>query len=272
MAAFDYLLERIAEAEMREAPFRHLYIENFFHPGQFARITGAEQIRLPQAANDRELIALLHAHGYKEIPFPGTTTDLETYLAWHGSGQRQAGVNNPACEGFGVTFRLKAPAPGSVIARLHRFLKSEPFWQALAGRFGIDLATVHADAGIQKYLDGYEISPHPDVRAKALTFMVNINPARDSEQLEFHTHYMTFRPEHGHVRQRWITDLTQDRGWVPWEWCETRLQQRANNSLVAFAPSADTLHAVRAAYDHLRTQRTQCYGNLWFRSRDATPS
>lgn len=188
-----------------------------------------------------------------------------------GSGQRQVGVNNATCEGFGITFRLSEPTQGTIVARLHRFLRSGAFWAALAGRFGIDLAEVTTDAGIQKYLDGYEISPHPDVRAKALTFMVNINPAPESERLEFHTHYMVFRPEHEHVRHRWATDMSQDRGWVPWEWCETREQQRANNSLVAFAPAPETLHAVRAAYDHLRTQRTQCYGNLWYKAPRTAP-
>ena len=31
-----------------------------------------------------------------------------------------------------------------------------------------------------------------------------------------------------------------------------------------FKPSFDTLHAVKAKYNHLVFQRTQLYGNLWF--------
>lgn len=31
-----------------------------------------------------------------------------------------------------------------------------------------------------------------------------------------------------------------------------------------FSPSDDTLHAVKARYDHLVAQRTQMYGNLWY--------
>lgn len=34
--------------------------------------------------------------------------------------------------------------------------------------------------------------------------------------------------------------------------------------MVAFAPGSDTLHTVRARYDHLVTQRTQFYANLNF--------
>ena len=37
-----------------------------------------------------------------------------------------------------------------------------------------------------------------------------------------------------------------------------------NNSIVIFMPSDRTLHAVKATYDHLLTQRTQIYGNLWY--------
>jgi hypothetical protein len=272
MSRFDYVLGKIGAAPFRDAPFRHLWIEDLFSPADIAAITAAEQIRLPELPDDRALIAVLQERGYKAIQFPGTTTDLETYLAWHGSGQRQDGVNNRNCEGFGVTFRLQAPEPGSILAELSAFITSSIFWEALAARFGIDLAAVRRDAGIQKYLDGYEISPHPDVRAKALTFMANINPAPDSELLDFHTHYMRFKRRHDAVRVGWESDLTRDRGWVSWDWCETAMQQRANNSMVIFAPSNDTLHAVRARYDHLKTQRTQCYGNLWFIAPQLKPA
>ena len=34
--------------------------------------------------------------------------------------------------------------------------------------------------------------------------------------------------------------------------------------MVLFAPGDDTLHAVKSAYNHLLTQRTQLYGNLWW--------
>ena len=262
---FRYILDKIAAAEFRTDPFRHLHLTGLFDEDHFQAILACRQIRLPPVADDRALIAELAARGYAAIPFPGTTTDIEAYLAWHGSGQRQSGVNNANCEGFGITFRLMQPEPGTMLQHLDRFLRSDAFWRTLADKFGIDLAAVETDSGIQKYLDGYEISPHPDVRRKALTFMVNINPAAQSEALEYHPHYMRFRPEHEHIRHGWATDMARDRGWVSWDWCETVSQQRANNSMVIFAPSDDTLHAVRARYDHLRTQRTQCYGNLWFR-------
>lgn len=36
--------------------------------------------------------------------------------------------------------------------------------------------------------------------------------------------------------------------------------------MVIFSPSNDTIHAVKAEYDHLATQRTQLYGNLWYKT------
>jgi hypothetical protein len=38
--------------------------------------------------------------------------------------------------------------------------------------------------------------------------------------------------------------------------------------MVIFAPGNDTMHGVKAAYDHLVSQRTQLYGNLWFKEVD----
>jgi len=34
--------------------------------------------------------------------------------------------------------------------------------------------------------------------------------------------------------------------------------------LVMFPPTNQTMHAVKASYNHLSSQRTQLYGNLWF--------
>ena len=51
---------------------------------------------------------------------------------------------------------------------------------------------------------------------------------------------------------------------MPWSWCQTEFKTNINNSICIFAPSDDTLHAVKLRYDHLKFQRTQVYGNLWF--------
>ena len=97
--------------------------------------------------------------------------------------------------------RLQSARENSLVEQLLAFLASDSFWSALYDKFAIDRAITYTDMGIQKYLDGYEISPHPDVRKKALTFMVNINPSTQSAALDYHTHYMAFAPERDYVRE-----------------------------------------------------------------------
>lgn len=77
--------------------------------------------------------------------------------------------------------------------------------------------------------------------------------------------YLTFKQEKWFVQEFWRHNKDYDRCWLPWEWCNTVKQQRRNNSIVIFSPSYDTLHAIKLNYDHLQTQRTQFYGNLWYK-------
>jgi len=262
--SFDYLLDKLSAAPFSENPFRHIEIKDFFSPEHFAAIVSDQRIVLPVVAGDRELLAAMDVAGYRVIYFPGTTKDLARYLDWHAN--RSGAVENAdTCESFGVVMRLEKFGENGVLSELNSFFHSSNFLECVAGKFGISTDDVTLDAGIQKYLDGYEISPHPDIRRKALTWMSNINPAPNSEALNIHTHYMSFRDEFDFVRKLWAERTDIDRAWVPWDWCETVKQQPANNSIVLFSPSDDTLHAVKANYDHLQTQRTQLYGNLWYK-------
>lgn len=137
--------------------------------------------------------------------------------------------------------------------------------RAIAEKFKVNFDDCLIDGGIQKYLDGYEISPHADIRRKAATFMVNINPSDKSEVSDHHTHYLKLTEQYAYVEEFWKGNENIDRAWVPWEWAKTVKQQTKNNSIVLFSPSNDTLHGVKASYDHLVTQRTQLYGNLWYK-------
>ncbi len=260
---FNYLLAKLDAAPFQEHPFRHIEINDFFSPEHFEAITNDPQIKLPVAADDRDLLRSMDAAGYRKIYFPGTTGDVERYLDWH---ENKSGSidNNDTCETFGIVMRIEQFNEGSILPALNDFFRSSAFLERAADKFGISMSAVTADAGIQKYLDGYEISPHPDTRRKALTWMTNINPGANAEALDIHTHYMVFRPDFAYVKDVWAERSRVDRAWVPWSWCETVKRQPQNNSIVLFAPSNDTLHAVKATYDHLPTQRTQLYGNLWF--------
>jgi len=259
---FDYILDKIDAADFSHTPFRHIEIKNFLSPEHFREIVSAPQIDTTGARDTAELIETLLGLGYRIITFPGCVTSKEDYLEWF-AGQSTKKIH-AATEGFGMVFRLVPPA-GSFLEEFDTFFKSDALCELAYRKFGLSGA-YYKDTGIQKYLHGYEISPHPDIRKKALTWMLNINPGADAERMNFHTHYVAFRPAWSFIQEFWRNNPDVERCWVPWDWCETRKQQVENNSIVFFAPSDDTMHAVRADYDHLPTQRTQYYGNLWYES------
>ena len=98
--------------------------------------------------------------------------------------------------------------------------------------------------------------------------MVNINPNYSKQ--DYNTHYLRFKEEFKYVQSFWEGNPDIDRCWVPWSWCESIKTQSVNNSIVVFSPSNDTIHAVKANYDHLNSQRTQLYGNIWYNENSPT--
>jgi len=264
LPSFNYLIEKILNAPTKEHPFPHIYIENFFDHDDFQKIISTESIHTEPFNNDQEMFDSLFEMGYKIIDFPGCITSTKEYISWH-KQKEPSTKTNTSCEGFGLTLRLINPQSELLLA-LKSFIESEKFITALASRFNINLDQVDPDNGIQKYLDGYEISPHPDVRKKALTYMVNINPHNDSEELFHHTQYLQFKKQYEYITQFWNGNPDVERCWVPWDWCESIFTQNKNNSFLMFSPSSSSMHAVKANYNHLKGQRTQLYGNLWYKN------
>lgn len=262
--SFAYLLERIESAPFEVHPFRHIHLRDFFSQEHFEAISSAPEIELPQAECDERLFESLFLQNYRIINFSGCVTDRNAYIEWHKNKSRANKNISSLCEGFGMTLRLTKPV-SPIVRDVFDFMAAPLFKETIARKFGLERSELTYDSGIQKYLDGYEISPHPDVRGKALTYLVNINPGANAEKRNHHTKYLRFRKDYEFVYKRWSEHPEEDRGWVPWKWCETVSEQSNNNSMVIFAPGNDTLHAVRADYEHLHFQRTQMYGNLWYR-------
>ena len=259
---FDYLIDKIASVEFSDSPFKHVYIEEFFSEDHFDEIVNSPEILPPDVTTDEELIDSLYHKGFKAIPFPGCIVDVRRYIDWHSHGKQLP--HHSACEGFGMALRLyemKSP----ILRALNDFITSQRFNQSIANKFSLNFSDCVVDGGIQKYLDGYEISPHPDIRKKAATFMINVNPSTLSDRLDHHTHYLRLKPSKKYVQEFWEGNPDIERVWLPWSWCESDKQQSKNNSIVIFSPSNDTFHGVKARYDHLVSQRTQLYGNLWYK-------
>jgi hypothetical protein len=257
---FDYLLERIAEAPFESEPFRHLYLEDFLSPDHLSAIINSPQVKVPPASGTLELLTLLDAAGYDIEPFPGCTTDVPKYLAYLHSGEWPD--SNGVVEGIGMAMRLKR-VTDPLISRLLAFLNGERFHAALTAKFGVERPN-RIETAIQKYLSGYEISPHPDIRSKCLTYLLNINTDPEADRLPIHTHLLRFIRRKEFIYSFWETNPEFDRCWVLWSWCTSERVTSANNSILLFSAHNRSLHAIKLKYEHTRFQRTQVYGNLWY--------
>lgn len=261
-----YLNKKIINAEFISEPFSHIYIEDFFNEEDFKMLVNHSHINIGvDNFSDSSLINKLEKNDWKSIEFPGCTTKKSKYIR----ERKNKSVNNAhlsITEGRGMVFR--SYSSDEAITTLREYFGSEEFLELLTMKFDINKENVKYDGGLQKYLDGYEISPHPDIRRKALTWMININPGTISADEDYHTHYMKLNKNKSWITSLWKTEIQLERFWVPWHWAKTFKKQFRNNSIVIFAPSFDTIHAVKASYEHFGHQRTQIYGNLWYRDSD----
>ena len=262
---FDYLLEKISSSSIKAMPFDAIYIEDFFSGEHFDAIINDKAINLNKTSDDQSLFDEVFKNGYKIIDFPGCISSEKEYINWHNHKSLDS-RSNSACESFGLTVRL-LENKSEFLQSVDDFFNSNKFKEALAEKFSINLNNVYFDNGIQKYFDGYEISPHPDIRRKSLTYMVNINPFKNSENADIHTHYLQLKDKYQYIQKFWEHNKDFERCWLPWDWCETKFVQNKNNSIVVFSPNNDTIHAVRANYQHLHGQRTQIYGNFWYKKK-----
>lgn len=273
MKDFNYLLEKITLAPVMKDPFNFVYLENFFNEMHFAEITKASQVAVPEFTNTEQMInELLNTYEYAVQPFPGCITDISRYLQWLQTKKIHKGLkrDQDLLEGFGIALRLKQ-YQSPILKELIDFFNSTEFHDCIKEKFKkTDYTTV--ETAIQKYLTGYEISPHPDIRRKCLTYMININPTFESETVDLHTYFMSFREDKKWIYDFWKNNPKIDRCWVPWEWADQKFNQRKNNSITIFAPDNNTLHAVKLDYNHLKFQRTQFYGNLWYAKSNISPS
>lgn len=260
---FNYIIKKIHEAEFISAPFAHLYIEDFLSAEHLHLLQTSPQLWLSPQESTEQLIDELIKQGYQTQLFPGCFSQIDHYLEWYNSGETRCIVRADVVESAGLAFRL-IQIQDKKIRQLRKFLNSQLFHDCLRTKFSL-LNSTTIETEIQKYLTGYEITPHPDNRKKALTYLLNINTDKQAESLDIHTHLLSFTEEYQWVQQHWstVTD-NSDRCWVPWTWCKTEKIINKNNSLIMFAPNNNTLHSAKLDYDHLPFQRTQFYGNLWY--------
>lgn len=272
MRKFDYILEKIKEAKFLTNPFDFLYIEDFLTEEDFEEIVTDEQVKFPTFNKIEQLLEHLRNQNYKQVVFPGCTTSIDEYLGWYyGKSKTTLAHTKGLTEGFGMVYRLDKYR-NTKIADLMQFLNSPIFVDTLMKKFSKQGKT-RVETAIQKYLTGYEISPHPDIRSKCLTYMLNINTVFDEEE-NIYTNFMKFKQDYKEIYDFWRNNPSYERSWVPWNWCDTVFSHKKNNSITIFAPNNRTLHSVKLEYDCLPFQRNQIYGNLWWEGKnlkDASP-
>ena len=264
MTHFNYLLDKINSAEFNHSPFPFLYIEDFLDHDDFKSITNSSLVNI-HSEDVQALISTLTSNKWDPIVFPGCTIDINDYINFI-QNQSSSYQLQTTCEGFGITFRLSEKVSFEPVNSLHEFFNSEQFLSTVISKFQLPSQNYSVDTGLQKYLNHYEISPHPDIRKKALTYMLNLNPSSNSQDQSHHTHFMTFKDPYKYIYEFWSHNQQFDRCWVPWDWCNTHFIHNKNNSITIFSPCDYSLHAVKASYDHLAYQRTQFYGNLWYQN------
>ena len=260
MSEFSYISQKIKDAKFVDYPYKHLWIEDFLSEVHLNEILLDKQIHFDEAKSTKDLVNQLSKLGYKVQNFPGCTTDVKEYLHHYENDSFPSGRKGTPIESYGITYRLIDTA-NNTIKELVEYMNGSEFKQALEEKFNITNKT-RIDTAIQKNLSHYEISPHPDVREKELTYLLNINKDDRAESLPIHTHLLKFKDEWSFIKDYWSNNKEKNTTWVPWGWCESCFQTRKNNSIVIFKPNVDTLHAVKMIYDHTKFQRTQIYGNL----------
>tara|TARA_B100000242_G_scaffold96699_2_gene66316 strand:- start:25744 stop:26679 length:936 start_codon:yes stop_codon:yes gene_type:complete len=270
MSEFNYLIDKIYKSEFREYPFKFVYIENFLEENHFKNIINQKSIKT-SGKNFDELNYSLKINGWEPHRHPGSFEDLKAYKKWRkkNSFNNKNLYGDPAskllCEGSGMTYRLNLLP--DLLNNLQQVFKSDLFLEMAVEKFSLSKTkNINIDGGFQKYLDGYEISPHPDIREKALTWMLNLNTDKNYQSKNYHTHFMRFKKNKNYIYSLWDNYEMIQRQWVPWNWCESKFQQIKNNSITIFSPNTYSIHAIKANYYDLDHQRTQLYGNVWYDS------
>ena len=261
MSNFDYIIEKIEECSFSYEPFKCLKIDDFLSEEHFEMILNDKQVHFGKKSSTSNLLEHLEESGYRNVGFPGCTKNKKKYLEVEKKLSKWNFEKKVyPTDSLGMAYRLEKHA-NSFTESLISFMNGKEFKETLIRKFNLE-EEVLIHTSIQKYLNGYEISPHPDIRTKALTYLLNINKDLEGKDRYLHTHLLEFKEKFKCVGEFWKRNLKKNTCWVPWDWCSTKEILHKNNSIIIFEPSYNTLHGVKLKYSHLESQRTQIYGNL----------
>ena len=146
----DYILKKIEDAEIISKPFPHIIIPNFLEDYDLKNILdNIETDHLNEIEKK-----------YKKVHYPGAKSSTEEL------------TKRPT--GTGLVYALKEDYHKGNI-KLNKILNSEDFKQTLFKKLNIPKNINGWNVyQINKDLNGYEISPHPDITGKVITYQINL--------------------------------------------------------------------------------------------------
>ena len=264
MTSLTYLTEKIEASEPRKTPYKHLIIENYLEQKELEAILTDERTQTETCENDETLCRELNRKGYKPSWLPGSTDNIEDYLASR-TEKRKISLNT-TCKSKGMAFALKKISSGSTLDEVINYMRSDEYWDAIYRACKVNKNDKQRYVAYTKYLDGHEISPHTDSRHKPVTFLLNLNQKNLNLPEESNTKIMRLKKEYKYIAEYWKYNKNVDRCWLPWDCCETVNEHSKNNSLLILPASNTSFHAIKLDYNHLKGQRSMIYGSAWGKS------
>lgn len=266
---FDYVLKKIENAPIITDPYPHIIISNFLSDNDYDNLLYSHHIdiydksclHIPKVNTYNELKSKLQYAGWEPISYPGAV-----------SGKTGSDLlNRPT--GKGLVYKLvdkKADGENGIRTYLDMFLTRtdntlnntsvNTFINTLLNKFKYANNIGWNVYEYNKDLNGYEISPHPDVSGKLVTYQLNLAPDNLLAEYNLATRLLKLRPEYTDEIEKLAK--TRARPWGLWEWFdETSSVPFIGNTFFAFPPTNDTYHAVKLEeYPEKIQQRTMIRG------------
>ena len=264
MRKLEYLIEKIIEAKPRKTPYKHFIIENYLEQKELEEILADTRTNTEECIDDGALCRELEKKGYQPSWLPGSTDNVEDYLA--SRTEKKEISMNTTCKSKGMAFALKRKSGGSALDEVINYMRCDKYWETIYDKCNINKNDKQRYVAYTKYLDGHEISPHTDSRHKPVTFLLNLNHKNLKIPNESNTRIMKLKKEYRYIAEYWKYNKNVDRCWLPWECCETINIHSKNNSLLIIPASNISFHAIKLDYNHLKSQRSMIYGSAWGKS------
>ena len=234
MSKFNYVLKRIKKSKIIKEPFPHIEIGNFLKKKHY-----------------EELLQNLLIKNLDQI-------DKKYILQYYPGAKLENLKLAERPTGLGLVFKLKKESYSSLMKEFDSFLISREFIETICEKLnasseGWNLYEYNKD------LNGYEISPHPDVTGKLVTYQINFS----DENLKFYNLSTRLHSIKEEAKQK-IAKLSSFRlrPWGEWHWFDVAKQIHfRKNNFFAFAPSSTSYHSVKLEnYPENIEQRTMLRG------------